>query len=151
MAALDDALVDLVGRARLDPAVVPWLATVRAAFTRAGAALCALHVESWQTVEVAAALVVAVQPFQGEHGVALAGLRALTLARTSAAGRVSVLELPAGPAVGSVDVAKLDHPRDGVAGPDPVPAQVGIVEVQLPVPAVGIAYRLRIEPGGPRR
>ena len=41
--------------------------------------------------------------------------------------------------------------RDGVAGPDPVPAQVGIVEVQLPVPAVGIAYRLRIEPGGPRR
>ena len=106
-----------------------WRAQVVAARTSAGAELLALQVEpSLDDPEQLIALSLAVHLLPLEPApveVVVQGLRALALARTTPSGQVSVLDLPAGPAVGAADLV----PHDGV------PA--ALVTLQLPLPGIG--------------
>lgn len=124
--AADPAQVELTG---LPEQLEEWYAEVVAARTAAGAELLALQVErSPDDPEQLTALSLAVHLLPLEPApveVVVQGLRALALARTTTSGQVSVLDLPAGPAVGAADVVR--H-----AG---VPAAV--VTLQLPLPQIG--------------
>lgn len=127
-------VLDAADPARVDLRAVPeqlaeWYAQVVAARTAAGAELLAVQVEpSPDDPEQPTALSLAVhllplEPVPAE--VAVQGLRAIALARTTTSGEVSVLDLPLGPAVGTADVVTYEG----------VPAAVAVL--QLPLPEVG--------------
>lgn len=111
-----------------DPALQAWLGEVADSRASSGAVLVAVQLERDGEQVVAVSLVVHLHPLDAAEPleVAVQGLRAMALARTSPQGEVSVLELPAGPAVATAEVVDVDG-RGAAA----------LVAVQLPLPAAG--------------
>jgi len=120
LAAHDSAVVDPL---ELDDDRVggAWLNDVRASTSAAGALLCALHTESWQGEIAQASLVVTARPFADDPALLLAAMRLHALQSTSTSGQVCLLQLPLGPAVGTVDVVVVGDDR----------SRTGLVEVQV--------------------
>lgn len=156
---------ELVQVAEVTPELQAWWDAVRSSQQVAAADLVAVRVPSPED-PLPLALVVGRQPLAPEpDDVVVQGLRALAVQRTGPAGEVSVLDLPAGPAVASADaVESAEGPAALVIVHLPLPALAQLLTLTLSSPwahrltdcaalAAAVAARVRIEqpeePGGP--
>ncbi len=138
LAAHDSAVVDPL-ELDDDEAGSAWLNDVRASSSAAGALLCALHTESWKGETVQASLVVTARPFDDDPSLLLAAMRLQALDSTSTSGQVTLLQLPLGPAVGTVDVVVVgdDHSRTGLVEVQVIAASTStLVQLTLSTPAL---------------
>lgn len=167
---LPEELVVVAGPHReiadVTPELRAWWVSVQSAQESSGAELVAVRLPPPGDDGLPVSLVVGRQPLLPEpDDVVLQGLRVLALQRTGPAGEVSVLDLPAGPAVASADTLDAPEGRAAVVVvhlPLPTLAQLLTLTLSSPWPhrladcaalAAAVAARVRIEepegPGGP--
>ena len=136
LAADAPSLVDV---GQLPGPLTSWYDEVTTAAAAAGASLVALQLEATDSSPepTAVSLVLHVAPLDPvEPEVAVQGLRAIALARTSTSGEVGVLDLPLGAAVGSADVQDR-HGRTAAVATVQLPLASGLlVTLTLSTPAV---------------
>lgn len=132
LAANDPGLVEV---GEVPPPLSSWYEDVTTAAAAAGATLVAVQLEHSDAVQqpTAVSLVLHLAPLDAvEPEVAVQGLRAIALTRTSTHGEVAVLDLPLGPAVASADLQERGARAAAVA------------MVQLPLATAGVLATLTL-------